>query len=82
MLDQAVAVNADGGTTPAASLMPFYQGKEKVKTFIIVTDEEENGRCQNMWYVYFHFQLSAFPLNESECMSKTIAFGTSNTILS
>ena len=49
VLEQAVEVTAQGGTTPAASLWPFYEKKEKVKTFIMVTDEEENGRVQNMW---------------------------------
>ncbi len=52
VLNQAVEVSAQGGTTPAASLWPFYQKKEEVKTFIMVTDEEENGRVQNMWYGY------------------------------
>lgn len=45
VLQMAITVKADGGTTPAASLMPFYQRKEVVKTFILVTDEEENGEC-------------------------------------
>ena len=38
----AVQITAQGGTSPAASLFPFYERKEPVKTFIIVTDEEEN----------------------------------------
>lgn len=38
----AVNINADGGTAPAASLFPFYEKKQEIKTFIIVTDEEEN----------------------------------------
>ena len=45
MLKLAVTTNATGGTTPAASLYPFYEKKEIVKTFIVVTDEEENGQC-------------------------------------
>ena len=49
VLEQAVTVTATGGTTPAASLYPFYKSKEKIKTFIMVTDEEENGRVDNMW---------------------------------
>ena len=40
----AVTVRAEGGTAPAASLWPFYERKEVVKTFIVVTDEEENTR--------------------------------------
>ncbi|ARF11787.1 hypothetical protein Klosneuvirus_2_223 [Klosneuvirus KNV1] len=31
-----------GSTAPAASLYPYYERKEIVKTFILVTDEEEN----------------------------------------
>jgi hypothetical protein len=34
-------VKANGGTCPAAALLPFYQRKEVVKTFVVVTDEEE-----------------------------------------
>ncbi|KAH3736540.1 uncharacterized protein LOC127850969 [Dreissena polymorpha] len=44
VLNLAVEMQAGGGTTPAASLWPFYEKKEVVKTFIIVTDEEENGQ--------------------------------------
>jgi hypothetical protein len=33
---------ADGCTAPCASLYPYYAKKEVVKTFILVTDEEEN----------------------------------------
>lgn len=33
---------AYNATSPAASLFPYYERKEIVKTFIIVTDEEEN----------------------------------------
>ncbi|CAH1799551.1 unnamed protein product [Owenia fusiformis] len=48
ILKMAVTNQASGSTNPAASLWPFYEAKEKVNTFIIVTDEEENQRCQNM----------------------------------
>ncbi|XP_061179409.1 uncharacterized protein LOC133188033 [Saccostrea echinata] len=37
----AMEVKAGGGTCPAAALLPFFQRKEVVKTFVIVTDEEE-----------------------------------------
>ncbi|KAH9514771.1 hypothetical protein Btru_023606 [Bulinus truncatus] len=47
MLKLAATTVADGGTTPASSLIPFYKNKEIVKTFIIVTDEEENGEIEN-----------------------------------
>lgn len=44
----AVEITATGGTSPAASLWPFYERKEVVKTFVIVTDEEENTVCHDM----------------------------------
>lgn len=43
VIDLAIKTKTVGGTAPAASLYPFYKNKEVVKTFIIVTDEEENG---------------------------------------
>lgn len=46
VLNLAITTNTGGGTTPAASLYPFYTSKEVVKTFIIVTDEEENGHVE------------------------------------
>jgi hypothetical protein len=42
VLKVAYTTRADGGTAPAASLVPYFDKKEVVKTFIIVTDEEEN----------------------------------------
>nr|KAG5704322.1 hypothetical protein BaRGS_012631 [Batillaria attramentaria] len=45
VLELAVTTQAAGGTAPAASLWPFYERKEVVKTFIMVTDEEENSNC-------------------------------------
>lgn len=50
VLQLAVDTTAGGGTTPAASLWPYYEKKEIVKTFIIVTDEEENGTCHDMYF--------------------------------
>ncbi|XP_038059429.1 uncharacterized protein LOC119730532 [Patiria miniata] len=41
-LHLATTMTAVGGTAPAASLYPYYQAKKVVKTFIVVTDEEEN----------------------------------------
>ena len=35
-------VTIGGGTTPAASLFPYYKDKRVFKTFVVVTDEEEN----------------------------------------
>ncbi|XP_046353940.2 uncharacterized protein LOC124133552 [Haliotis rufescens] len=45
-LELAVTIRAEGGTAPAASLYPFYKEREVVKTFIVVTDEEEMDECE------------------------------------
>ncbi|XP_074657084.1 uncharacterized protein LOC141910252 [Tubulanus polymorphus] len=42
VLKLAMQMKASRATAPAASLYPFYERKEIVKTFILVTDEEEN----------------------------------------
>ena len=47
----AVTTRATGGTAPAASLWPFYERKEVVKTFIMVTDEEENQQSHGFRWV-------------------------------
>ncbi|KAK0048370.1 hypothetical protein Bpfe_022157 [Biomphalaria pfeifferi] len=56
---------ADGGTTPAASMMPFYASKDIVKTFIIVTDEEENGEIDGYRFapLYKKYFEEVFPAN-------------------
>ena len=41
VINLAMEIKAGGGTCPAAALLPFYNRKEVVKTFVIVTDEEE-----------------------------------------
>ena len=43
VLQLAYETKASGSTAPAASLVPYYDKKEIIKTFIIVTDEEENA---------------------------------------
>ncbi len=43
-LELAMVVKTDWGTCPASGLWPFYEKKEVVKTFVVVTDEEENSR--------------------------------------
>ena len=43
VLKLATTIDVGCGTAPVSSLLPFYVKKEVVKTFIIVTDEEENG---------------------------------------
>ncbi|XP_072023498.1 uncharacterized protein [Amphiura filiformis] len=47
VLNVATSIRASGCTAPAASLWPYYEKKEIVKTFIMVTDEEENTSCHN-----------------------------------
>lgn len=45
------ACKACGSTSPAASLFPYLLNKQVVKTFIIVTDEEENTNCNGMDFI-------------------------------
>lgn len=45
VLNMMEIFKAHSSTSPAASLYPYYERKEIVKTFILVTDEEENGTC-------------------------------------
>ena len=42
VLTLALTTNVGGGTANAAALLPYYLEKEIIKTFIMVTDEEEN----------------------------------------
>lgn len=42
VLETIKLFKSGGSTAPAASLYPYYERKEIVKTFILVTDEEEN----------------------------------------
>ncbi|KAK3576583.1 hypothetical protein CHS0354_011259 [Potamilus streckersoni] len=42
VLQLAVDTKAGGGTAPAASLYPYFKDKKIIKTFIVVTDEQEN----------------------------------------
>lgn len=41
-LTLALTTNVGGGTANAIALLPYYLQKESIKTFIMVTDEEEN----------------------------------------
>lgn len=43
VLSLAMVTRADGGTANAAGLVPYYDAKEVIKTFVMVTDEEENA---------------------------------------
>lgn len=51
VLDLARASKAAGQTIPAAALWEFYEAKTPVNCFVVVTDERENGKFQDM---YFH----------------------------
>lgn len=42
VLTLALTTTASGSTANAAGLLPYYNEKEVIKTFIMVTDEEEN----------------------------------------
>ena len=42
VVEQSQTCQAGGSTAPAASLIPYYLSRTPVRTFIIVTDEEEN----------------------------------------
>jgi hypothetical protein len=42
VLTLALTTKVGGGTANAAALLPYYLDKEIIKTFIMVTDEEEN----------------------------------------
>jgi hypothetical protein len=42
VIEVALKTEASGSTSPAASLVPYFDKRELVRTFIIVTDEEEN----------------------------------------
>ncbi|CAG5117351.1 unnamed protein product [Candidula unifasciata] len=65
MLKLALSTKAEGGTAPAASLYPFYKNKEVVKTFIIVTDEEENEQKEgyNFAELFKKYHDEVYPAN-------------------
>ena len=45
VIDMSNTCKASGCTSPASSLLPYYEQKKHVDTFIIVTDEVENTPC-------------------------------------
>lgn len=47
VLHLATTINTTGATAPAASLLPYYERKEVVKTFVVVTDEIENTQSKS-----------------------------------
>lgn len=59
---------ATGSTAPAASLVPYFNRKEIIKTFIIVTDEEENtdsktsdGRQWRFKPLFMEYRKNVYP---------------------
>nr|XP_006823148.1 PREDICTED: uncharacterized protein LOC100371489 [Saccoglossus kowalevskii] len=62
-LELAVTVKTDHMTAPAAALKPFYDKKEVVKTFVIVTDECENTSCDGYRFapLFKKYQEEVYP---------------------
>jgi len=68
VLEVAYTTKAGGSTAPAASLVPYYDSKEIIKTFIMVTDEEENKRAQTndgqswtFYELFMEYRKTVFP---------------------
>lgn len=49
-IEVASRVKAGGCTANAAALLPFYQAKEEVDLFVMVTDEAENTKAGGMMF--------------------------------
>jgi len=63
VLEIAYTTKASGSTSPAASLVPYYDRREVIKTFIIVTDEEVNtnatclsGKSWNFFDLFMEYR--------------------------
>ena len=54
---------ADGLTAPAVSIWDLYQKKEKVRYFIMVTDEIENEKFNNTFFaqLFYKYCMEVFP---------------------
>lgn len=68
VIEVAHSTKASGSTSPAASLVPYFDRKEIVKTFIIVTDEEENtdartadGRSWRFHALFNEYRKEVYP---------------------
>eukprot|EP01125_Pyxidicula_operculata_P021810 TRINITY_DN865_c3_g1_i1.p1 TRINITY_DN865_c3_g1~~TRINITY_DN865_c3_g1_i1.p1 ORF type:complete len:728 (+),score=208.85 TRINITY_DN865_c3_g1_i1:36-2219(+) len=50
VIEVAENVKPNGQTVSASSIWPYYLSKKKVKFFVVVTDEIENGKFNNSHY--------------------------------
>ncbi len=57
------ATRAVGSTAPAAALWPSLQRRDLVRTFVVVTDEEENTQCQGLRFdaMYEKYRAECYP---------------------
>ncbi|CAF3653335.1 unnamed protein product [Rotaria socialis] len=68
VLSLALVTKADGSTANAAGLVPYYDAKEVIKTFVMVTDEEENangtiadGSSMRFFELFMKYRAEVYP---------------------
>jgi len=68
VLALARATRASGATAPAAGLVPYFNAKKEVRTFVIVTDEEENTKAKtedkrswNFFELFMEYRRTVYP---------------------
>jgi hypothetical protein len=68
VLSLAIITKADGSTANAAGLVPYYDAKEVIKTFVMVTDEEENangkiadGSTMRFYELFLKYRAEIYP---------------------
>ena len=68
VLSLALVTQADGSTANAAGLVPYYDAKEVIKTFVMVTDEEENadgkiadGSTMRFYELFMKYRAEVYP---------------------
>ncbi|CAF4919672.1 unnamed protein product [Rotaria sp. Silwood1] len=68
VLSLALVTQADGSTANAAGLVPYYDAKEVIKTFVMVTDEEENangttadGNSTRFFELFMKYRAEIYP---------------------
>ncbi len=68
VLTLALTTQANGGTANAAGLVPYYDAKEVIKTFVMVTDEEENaegtiadGTSTRFFQLFMKYRAEIYP---------------------